>query len=156
MYWFYLYELSIQNKLLVYPWVPNFNPFHSMTSCSWVTGHFETSALNDPKEQNDLEHYKVHVLLVSPNHTNFSAFHSTTIHFRVTSHFETSGSNDLKITLNTTRQNIPINIYMCYLSIPVWNFSFAIRPAVTRLSKIRIHWMTSEWPWTLNSVPCIH
>ncbi len=90
----------------------------------FFTGHFETSAPNDPKMQNDLEHYKVHVLLVSPSHTNFSAFHSTTIHFRVTGHFETSGSNNLKITLNNYKikythlflVSLSLKFQFCYTS----------------------------------------
>ncbi len=49
-----------------YPRVPNFNLLHSKVSRFRVTGHFETSAMNDPK--NYIEHHKVqattYILLV--------------------------------------------------------------------------------------------
>ncbi len=31
------------------PLASNFSPFHFTASCFWVTGHFETNSLNDPK-----------------------------------------------------------------------------------------------------------
>ena len=33
----------------IYPWIPNFSPLHSTANRFRVTGHFETSPLNDPR-----------------------------------------------------------------------------------------------------------
>ncbi len=45
------------------PWIPNFSPFHSMTSHSGVAGHFGTSAPNDPKMSLNTTRLKYHTCL---------------------------------------------------------------------------------------------
>ncbi len=94
----------------------NFTPFGSTLSHFRVSGHFETSALNDPKmtlntERSQLLH--IHVT-TTPASQNFTPFNSTASCFRVTGHFQTSALNDSKKWHWTlTRQRYPI--YMLQL-----------------------------------------
>ncbi len=69
---------------------PNFTPVQSTASSFPVTGHFETSTLNDTHRAKNY-----------PWVTNFTVFHSTASHYHITHNFETTALNDLKITLNT-------------------------------------------------------
>ncbi len=51
---------------------PNFDEFRSTTSLFRVTGHFETSALNDPKMTLNTTMSKVHQIRVTSNIVTFS------------------------------------------------------------------------------------
>ena len=88
----------------------------------------------------------------SPPVSNFTPFRSTTSRFQVTCHFETNALNDPKMTLNTTKSNVP---HICVTSIHESHISlhFALQPAVFQLQAIvrQVHWMTPSWLWTLPS-----
>ena len=96
------------------------------------TGHFETSTLNDPK--NELEHYKVkcipYMCHLYPRVPNFTPFRSTSIRFRDTGHFEKSAPHDLKMTRNTTRSKVPHKVkgtpYVWLVSIRLKFQSFSL------------------------------
>ena len=96
-----------------YPRLPNFTPFYSTANYFQVTGHFEITALNDPKMALKTKRSKVsHIhFRTTPSPNNFTPFHSMASRFRVIGHFERSTSDDSKMTLNTKRSKVP-HIYI--------------------------------------------
>ena len=128
-------------------WVKNFTVFQSTTSHVWVTGHFEQSALNDPKMTLKPPRSKVPHIFVTSIHELLLV---STSHFSVTGHFETSAPNDSKMTLNTTSSNVP---HMCYLCPWFPNFTQFCSTAI-RFWDIR-HFETSapnDPKMTLNTI----
>ncbi len=92
---------------------PNFSPFRSTACPFWTTGHFNTSAPNDPKMILNTTRSTL------PPHTpqcprppNFIPFHPMTSHFRVTGHFDTSAPNSPKSDLE--HYKVKCTPYMCY------------------------------------------
>ena len=87
-----------------------------MVSCFQNTGHFETSALNDPKMTLTLkgQRYPIYILQLPPSILpppprvpNFTPYRSTASYFQVTGHFERSAPNDPKVFFNTKISNVP-------------------------------------------------
>ena len=139
------------------PWVPNFTPFRSTTSSFRDTGHFETSALNDPKlTLNPARwNYPIYVYLVSL----IPKFHPASLFgqpFSRYSHFETSAPNDLKMNLNTTRPCVP-HIYVTSIHESQSLLQSDLRQAILEIQAIlrQLHRMTSNWNpnWTLTLNP---
>ena len=82
-------------------------------------------------------------------------------HFWDTVHFETSALNDPKVTLNTTRSKVPyIYMYMCVTNVLESQISHFLLPlAVFKIQSCwysEEHQLTSEWPWTLNSLGTLY
>ena len=94
-------------------------PFRSMTTTFPDTGHFETSAPNDPKLtlNHTTSHHPLYFYNNCPQVSNFTPFRSTTSRnaFGNTGHVETCSPNDLKMTLNTTRSKVQ---HICVTSVP--------------------------------------
>ncbi len=82
-----------------------------MASSFLVTGHFEISALNDPKMTLNTERSKIPHINITTTHVRPSAkcttFSCMANPFRVIGHFETSALDDSKMPLNTKRSKIP-------------------------------------------------
>ncbi len=72
-----------------------------MTSCFWITGHFEKSALNDCKMMiNTTSTVPMYMLLYSRWDPNFTPTCSTISHFQATGHCKRSALNDPKMNLS--------------------------------------------------------
>ncbi len=84
-------------------------PPPSPMPCLSVTGHFETSAPNDPKMNLNTKRSKVpHIHGTNyPWVPDFTPFRCTASCFQVTGHFETSAAIDPKMTFNTKRLKVP-------------------------------------------------
>ncbi len=118
-----------------------------MSSHVCIIGHFETSALNDPR-MTDTPYYTHYNY---PRVKNFNPFRSTVSHVWVITYFETSTPNDLHMTLNTKRSNVA---YIHVTTTPESQISpcFSVRTVAFELQAIlrQVHWMTPKLPWTLK------
>ncbi len=101
--------------ILQLPRVTDFTPFRSTASCSRVTGHFETSALNDSKMTLNTKRSKVPHKCCRPyiyyNYPWVPKFPSLHSRFQVPGHVKRSVPNDPQMTLNTKSSKVP-HIYV--------------------------------------------
>ncbi len=152
------------------PRVPNFTPFRSTASHFWDIGHFEKSALNDPKMTLNLQGQRslIYVLIVSPS----LKFHPIILYGQPFSRYKVVDNlkmipewpwivncqkyipciyiiNDLKLILKNKKYKIRY-IYEVLTHEAQIFVRFALRPAVF---KIQGYWKRkfrkcTEWPQT--------
>ena len=120
-------------------WVPNFNLFFSAASCFWATGHFETSAPNDPQMTLNTERSKVPHIHVT---TNPKSQISLVFALHAASLFQVTG------------QVLVLNHNFSYFFSPTIWFTFSmpfalkIRPPRNpkKIMKLFLPWCSQYWP----------
>ncbi len=145
--------------------VPNSTPFRSTVCHFRVTGHFDTSAPNDPPLRLNTERSKVPIciwqLSQSPKFQSVSLYSHS---FGVAGHFETRAPNNPKMTLNTisgqvnsiylsqsppslsTKRAEVLHLHITTRPDSQISFSFALQPADFKLHSIlrNVHQMTPK------------
>ncbi len=101
-----------------YPGLPIFTPFCSTASRCSITGHFETSAPNDPKMSLSTKRSKVPIYVLQLNRSpHFTRFCFMASHFSVTGNFETSALNDPKWNWTLKGQGKKSNVKLPHMHV---------------------------------------
>ncbi len=132
------------------PWVSNFTQFHSTTTHFRDTGHFETSAVNDPKMTlNAKRSYVPHICATSIHESQIS------LHFALwTAVFE------IQAILRQVHRMTPNDLtlqgqiaHTCITTLPEsqisLNFTVQVDFDIQAILR-QVHRMTPKWAWTLQ------